>query len=102
MIPDYYSLLEIKSNASAVEMKRAYHRLARLHHPDLNSQAQDRHIKLLNEAYAVLSNPQRRAAYDESLARQRAAQLPRQPPEMTWVQGMAGFVRELKKGMRDD
>lgn len=113
MIPNYYTMLGVNSSASASEIKRAYRRLARQHHPDLNAQAQDEQIKRLNEAYAVLSDPQKRATYDEGLrqARLRAEAARRQrlreeqakrEPQMTWMEGMIGFVRELKKGMRDD
>ena len=110
MTPNYYALLEVAPNASAAEIKRAYRRLARLHHPDLNAQAQDVHIKRLNEAYEVLSDPKKRAAYDEQLrqarlraeAVRRQQELAKREPEMTWVEGMIGFVRELKKGMRDE
>lgn len=110
MIPNYYTLLGVAPNASATEIKRAYRRLARVHHPDLNTQAHDEQIKRLNEAYAVLSDPQKRAIYDEQrrqvrlraeIARRQREEAQREP-QMTWVQGMIGFVRELKKGMRDD
>jgi curved DNA-binding protein CbpA len=109
MTANYYALLEVTPNASTTEIKRAYRRLARLHHPDLNTQAQDAHIKRLNEAYAVLIDPHKRAAYDEQRrqARLRAEAAHRQQqaqrePKMTWTEGVIGFVRELKKGMRDD
>ena len=110
MTSNYYELLEVAPDASMAEIKQAYRRLARLHHPDLNAQAQDAHIKRLNEAYEVLSNPQKRAAYDQQRhqAHQRTEAVRRQQqqaqrqPEMTWVQGIIGFVRELKKGMRDE
>lgn len=113
MIPNYYAVLGVTPGASALEIKRAYRRLARQHHPDLNAQAQGEQIKRLNEAYAVLGDPQKRAAYDERLhlARLRAEAARRQrqreeqarrEPKMTWMEGMIGFVRELKKGMRDD
>lgn len=110
MIPNHYAALEVSPAASATEIKRAYRRLARQHHPDLNAQAQDEQIKRLNEAYAVLGDAQKRAVYDTQLrqARLRAEAARRQQeeaqrePRMTWMQGMVGFVRELKKGMRED
>jgi len=110
MKPDYYTILGISPSASAAEIKRAYRRLARQHHPDVNTQVLDEGIKRLNEAYEVLRDPQKRAAYDElrRQARLQREQLRRQreqaarEPQMTWVQGIFGFVRELKKGMRDD
>lgn len=126
MIPDYYALLGVPADASTAEIKRAYRRLVRQHHPDLNAQAQDSQIKRLNEAYEVLGNPKKRAAYDKQRGRRHASRGPRmtwaegagafvrelkkeatpeQPapkPKMTWAEGMGAFVRELKKGMRDD
>lgn len=62
---DYYEVLGIDRNASAEEMRSAYRRLAKQYHPDINkgSEAED-HFKEINEAYAVLSDDQRRAAYN--------------------------------------
>ena len=61
---DYYAILEVSSSASTSEIKKSYRRLARLHHPDLNQDARDTQIKRLNEAYEVLRDPKKRAAYD--------------------------------------
>ena len=106
MIPDYYAILKISPSASTAEIKRAYRHLVRLHHPDLNAQAQDEEIKRLNEAYAVLSAARKRSAYDElrqqareraeAEAERRAQEEAAREPKMTWAQGAAGFVRELK------
>lgn len=62
---DYYEVLEISRTASDTEIKRAYRKLARKYHPDVNKEpdAEDR-FKEVNEAYEVLSNVDRRAAYD--------------------------------------
>ncbi|HEV2581138.1 MAG TPA: DnaJ domain-containing protein [Ktedonobacteraceae bacterium] len=106
---DYYALLGVKPDATVQEIKRAYHRLARLHHPDLNQTALDDHIKRLNEAYEVLRNPQKRSDFDAQLA-QRATKITaqkdrkqaRREPEMSWVEGAFGFVKELKKGLKDE
>lgn len=111
-LPDYYAVLEVSTTATPGDIKRSYRRLVRLYHPDLNQQNQpsvDRQIKLLNEAYKVLGNASRRAAYDEQRrllreqeARRRRQELEaRREPKMTWVEGVFGFIRELKKGMRD-
>lgn len=112
-LPDYYSILEVPPTATTVEIKRSYRRLVRIHHPDLNSQALDDHIKRLNEAYKVLSDPTRRAAYDEQRedaawhaalqeARRRREERARHEPKMTWAEGIAGFFKELKKGLQED
>ncbi len=109
---DYYAVLGVPPGATLQDIKRAYRRLARLHHPDLNKEARDDLIKRLNEAYEVLRDADRRAAYDAQFARlrqratksppQSSAQQPQREPQMTWMEGIVGFVTELKKGLRDD
>ncbi len=62
---DYYQVLEVDRSASADHIRRSYRRLARQYHPDLNpSQEAEEHFKEINEAYEVLSDDSRRAAYD--------------------------------------
>jgi molecular chaperone DnaJ len=64
--PDYYEVLGVSSDAGEVELKRAYRQRAMQYHPDRNpgdKQAEE-HFKEVNEAYAVLSDPDRRAHYD--------------------------------------
>ncbi len=64
---DYYQVLDVQKNASEDELKKAYRRLAMKYHPDRNpgdKQAEDR-FKEAKEAYEVLSEPQKRAAYDQ-------------------------------------
>ncbi len=62
---DYYEVLGVPKNASNEDLKSAFRRLARQYHPDVNSEpdAEER-FKEINEAYAVLSDSDRRAAYD--------------------------------------
>jgi molecular chaperone DnaJ len=63
---DYYEILSVSRQATAEEIKKAYRRLARRHHPDVNQDdphAEER-FKELGEAYDVLSNPQKRTVYD--------------------------------------
>jgi len=62
---DYYEVLGVSRTATAEELRRAYRRLAREYHPDVNkSPGADEKFKEINEAYEVLSDPERRAAYD--------------------------------------
>jgi DnaJ-class molecular chaperone len=111
-LPDYYTLLEVPYKATMAQIKQSYRRLARLHHPDLNQEASDERIKQLNEAYAVLSDRARRAAYDiQRLEMARIAlihdmlyqqyQSAAKQPDITWMQGVKGFMNELKKEMRE-
>nr|MBA2276141.1 molecular chaperone DnaJ [Chloroflexia bacterium] len=62
---DYYEVLDVSRTATEAEIKRAYRGLARKLHPDVNREphAEER-FKEINEAYEVLSNADRRAAYD--------------------------------------
>lgn len=60
---DYYSVLGVARDADDKAIKTAYRRLARKHHPDVNKGQADR-FKEINEAYAVLSDPEKRKRYD--------------------------------------
>ena len=63
--PDYYAILGLPRGASGTAIRRAFRRLAKVHHPDVSaSTAAAQRFRLLVEAYQVLSDPQRRAVYD--------------------------------------
>ncbi|HYP41935.1 MAG TPA: J domain-containing protein, partial [Chloroflexia bacterium] len=64
---DYYNTLGVKRNAGEKEIKSAFRKLARKHHPDLNPNDREAEAKFkeVNEAYEVLSDPEKRTKYDQ-------------------------------------
>jgi curved DNA-binding protein CbpA len=90
---DHYTLLGVRSDASAREIRRAYRRLARLHHPDVNP-LPDGHRRFaeLAHAYAILNAPAERARYDQTLHRPAPTSpptMPRSPsPQRTFRRGI--------------
>ena len=62
---DYYEVLGVQRGASAADIKKAYRQLARQYHPDVSQEtgAEDK-FKEVNEAYEILSDDEKRAAYD--------------------------------------
>ena len=63
---DYYKVLGVERSAGEDEIKKAFRKLARKHHPDVNKAAgAAARMQELNEAYDVLRDPQKRAAYDQ-------------------------------------
>lgn len=67
MAKDYYELLGVHRNAGEAEIKKAFRRLAVQHHPDKNAgdKASEEKFKEINHAYEVLSDPEKRAYYDQ-------------------------------------
>ena len=63
---DYYEILGVSKNASSEQLKKAYRNLARKHHPDVDKSADaSEKFKEINEAYQVLSDSQKKSAYDQ-------------------------------------
>lgn len=79
---DYYATLGVEKTASPEDIKKAYRKLVRKYHPDVSKEPDaDAKTKELNEAYDVLGDPEKRAAYDELGRGQRAGQQFRPPPD---------------------
>ena len=79
---DYYKIVGVDRDASQQEIKRAYKKLARKYHPDVSKEVDaEARFKALGEAYAVLKDPEKRAAYDELGVNWKAGQEFRPPPD---------------------
>lgn len=78
---DYYAALGVARDASADEIKKAYRKLAREHHPDMSkASGAEARFKEIGEAYAVLKDAEKRAAYDQLGARRGGEEF-RPPPQ---------------------
>ena len=79
---DYYQTLGVARDATADTIKKAFRKLARKYHPDISKEADaELRMKEVNEAYAVLSDPEKRAAYDQLGRGHRPGEDFRPPPD---------------------
>ncbi len=101
---DYYKIMDLKRDASQDEIKRAYRKLARKYHPDVSKEkdAEER-FKALGEAYEVLKDPEKRAAYDQLGSNYKTGQDFHPPPN--WDSGFefsgGGFTDSSGAGFSD-
>jgi curved DNA-binding protein len=83
---DYYQMLGIGRTATAEEVKKAYRKLARKYHPDVSKEANaEEKFKQVQEAYEVLKDPEKRAAYDQLGSDWKQGQQFKPPPD--WASG---------------
>jgi curved DNA-binding protein len=86
---DYYQTLGVNEDASQDEIKKAYRKLARKHHPDVNpgDKAAEERFKGINEAYEVVSDPDKRQKYDQFGAQwQQYERTGGRPEDFDWAQ----------------
>ena len=78
---DYYAVMGVARDATQEEIKRAYRKLARKYHPDVSRESgAEQRFKAVGEAYEVLKDPEKRAAYDQLGTNWREGQEFRPPP----------------------
>ncbi|MHB0975940.1 MAG: DnaJ domain-containing protein [Candidatus Aquicultorales bacterium] len=87
---DYYAVLEVDKRASVEVIDKAHKALSLKHHPDKQAAAEraaaTEKMKLINEAYSVLADADKRTAYDAYLRRKKW--------EIFYTEGIVGLVRE--------
>jgi len=98
---DYYSTLGVARDAAAGNIKKAFRRLARKYHPDVSKEKNaEARMKEVNEAYTVLSDPEKRAAYDQLGQGYQPGQDFRPPPD--WDTGFEFSERGYSPGEAAD
>lgn len=94
---DYYETFGVPRSATQADIKRAYRKLARKYHPDVSKDSDaEARFKEIGEAYAVLKDPEKRAAYDQMGSQWKAGQDFQPPPG--WDDGFEFSGRDFGSG----
>lgn len=101
---DYYTFMGVSRDATQDEIKRAYRKLARKYHPDVSKETDaEARFKEIGEAYEVLKDPEKRAAYDQLGTRWHTGQEFKPPPDWdtNFAFGGGGFTDSDTAGFSD-
>ena len=97
---DPFAVLGVPRNATQEQVRRAYRRLARRHHPDLHPDASSEQMRRINQAWRTLSSPARRARYSAPTQPRSRGSGPW--PESAWASPRARTYRQPAAGLRED